>query len=178
MPLLAVTALVQRLARGVQAQHASAPRQVRHDDDLRLVRIDRRNRATGAAEYVANGFPHLRDDLLRRHAAAFRLGTEALDEEAMPCIEQLGPVDAPGLRVEHFGRLRRHLLDDAQDPARGSQLQVQLVEERLVRFELDGAESRRQVGCTKRLQFVNQGGLGFLGAGGDQAQWDAGRHDD
>ena len=104
-----------------------------------------------------------------------RFGTEALDEEAMPCIEQLGPVDAPGLRVEHFRRLRRHLLDDAQDAARGSQLQVQFVEERLVRFELDGAESRRKVGGTKRLQFVNQGGLGFLGAGGDQAHRDAGR---
>ena len=59
--------------------------------------------------------------------------------------------------------------------ARGSKLQVQFVEERLVRFELDGAESRRKVGGTKRLQFVNEGGLGLFGAGGDQSQWDAGR---
>ena len=131
---LAIAALVQRLARGVEAQHAAAVREVRHDDHPAA-----RPRSTGGArpmlaiEDVADALAHLRDDLLRRHAAAFGVGAEALDDEAVLRVEQLAPADAPRLRVQHRRGLRRHFLDDAQDAARRPQLQVQLVEELVAR---------------------------------------------
>ena len=91
-------------------------------------------------------------------------------------VEQLAPADPSRLRIEHRRRLRRHLLDDAQDAARRPQLQVQLVEELVTGLEAHGPEAGHEAGRTQRRQLVQQGGLGLLGAGGDQLHGDSGRN--
>src|SRR4051794_15011103 len=97
MTLLAITTLVQRLARGVEAQHTASVPQMSHDDHLWLTSIDDRRDALFAFEDVANTLAHLRDDLLRRHPTLVGIVTLAFDHEAMTRLEQLGPMNAPDL---------------------------------------------------------------------------------
>src|SRR5689334_8462649 len=54
MALLAIAALVQRLARGVEAQHAAAMPQMRHHDYLRFASIDGRRDSLGTLEDLAD----------------------------------------------------------------------------------------------------------------------------
>ena len=97
MALLAITALVQRLARGVEAQRTAAVPQMRHHDYLWLTSIDDRCDSLGALEDLADTLAHLGNDLLRCHPALVRIVTLAFDHEAMTRVEQLVPANAPDL---------------------------------------------------------------------------------
>ena len=166
MPLRAIPSLVQRLARRIEAQHAAAACDVRHDHYFRLVGVDRRNLLTQPRKGFPHALAHLGDDLLRRQPAT--LVTRAFDHEAVACVEPFGPVQATHLRMQHRRRVCRHFAEDAQDAACCAQAQVQLVELAWRRSEQHGTKRRRQPGGAQRLQLGDEGRLGLVGTGRDQ----------
>ena len=175
VPGFAITALVQRLAGGVEAQRAAPIVEVRHHHDLRVVTVHGRHGTTGSRKALANGFTHLRDDLQGRHDGVAPFGTQGFHHEATRGVEQFGPVDAARLRTQHGRRFRRHFTQHPQHAARGGQLQVSFICQTWTRAELDRTKDRLQVHRAERLELRDKCRFGFFRASGDQALQPVGR---
>ena len=167
MALLAVAALVQRLAGSVEAQHAAAARDMRDDHDLRLVGVHRRHAPPASAK--ASRIPSRTCVMTCRCDSPWLSSPTLSTMKRVTGVEQFRPVHPPHLGMQHGRRVRRHFPQHAQDPACGAQAQVQLVELLRGRLEQHGAKGRRQFRRAERLEFGHQRGLRFLRAGRDQS---------
>ena len=164
----AITALMQRLTRRVQAKCATPVIEMRHHHHFRIVAVHGGHSTTSRGKAFANGLAHLRDDLQRWHGRVASFSAECFHHEATRGVEQFGPMNAARLRTQHGRRLRRNLAQHTQYTARRRELQVNFVSQPRTCAELHGAIDGLQVHGPESLEFRNQRRLGFFGAGSNE----------